>query len=52
MGERPNARNAIERVTRRIVEQSRQPGNSPMTRDQARQKAVEVALRVERKYDR
>lgn len=56
MGEHSNARPAIERLARRIVEQSEalaeQGGGRPITHQEATDRARSVAIRHDRRRDR
>lgn len=53
-GERPGARDAIDRVALRILEQDRSTGarSEPLTRDEARQTARDIAIRHDRRRPR
>ena len=52
--ERAGARDAIDRLALRILEQDQKTGDRrhPITRDAAREKAREVAIRHDRERDR
>lgn len=49
-GERPGSRDAVDRVTKRIVDEQRRHGFQDV--DAARRKAVESAKRIEKRRDR